>query len=93
MVEFSWRVPENGDALVRLEAEVDRSATTDERDESNNVESLPVTTVPPQGGQNDGSSSGPELSGGVVVGGTVFVLVAILGLFAAFAPKRIRKVE
>jgi hypothetical protein len=93
VVEFSWRVPENGDALVRIEAEVDRSATTDERDESNNVESLPVTTVPAESDQNEGSSSGPEMSGGLVVGGTVFVLVAILGLFAAFAPKRIRKVE
>ena len=93
VVEFSWRVPENGDALVRIEAEVDRSATTDERDEYNNVDSLPVTTVPAQTDQNEGSSSGPELSGGLVVGGTVFVLVAILGLFAAFAPKRIRKVE
>jgi hypothetical protein len=93
VVEFSWRVPENGDALVRIEAEVDRSATTDERDESNNVDSLPVTTVPSQSDQNEESSSGPELSGGLVVGGTVFVLVAILGLFAAFAPKRVRKLE
>ncbi|MEC7411964.1 MAG: hypothetical protein VYE08_04975, partial [Candidatus Thermoplasmatota archaeon] len=66
----AWKVPEDGDALIRLEAEVDRSATTD-----------------------DGQSAGLELSGLTLVGTTVFVLIAIVGLFAAFAPKRIRKIE
>ena len=93
VVEFSWRVPEDDDALIRLETEVDRSATVDERDESNNLESLPVTVSPAETNADEGSSSGPELSGGMVVGGTVLALVAILGIFAAFAPKRIRKVE
>ena len=93
VVEFAWRVPQDGDALIRLEAEVDRSATTDERDESNNLDSLPVAVVAPEGSTDDDRSSGFELSGLTVVGSTVFVLIAIVGLFAAFAPKRIRKIE
>ncbi|MEC7722481.1 MAG: CARDB domain-containing protein [Candidatus Thermoplasmatota archaeon] len=93
VVEFAWKVPEDGDALIRLEAEVDRSATTDERDESNNLDSLAVTIVEQEGTTDDGQSAGLELSGLTVVGTTVFVLIAIVGLFAAFAPKRIRKIE
>ncbi len=93
VVEFAWRVPQDGDALIRLEAEVDRSATTDERDESNNLDSLPVAVVAPEGSTDDDRSSGLELSGLTVVGSTVLVLIAIVGLFAAFAPKRIRKIE
>ena len=93
VVEFAWKVPEDGDALIRLEAEVDRSATTDERDESNNIDSLVVTVVEPEETTDDGQSAGLELSGLTVVGTTVFVLIAIVGLFAAFAPKRIRKIE
>ena len=93
VVEFAWKVPEDGDALIRLEAEVDRSATTDERDESNNLDSLAVTVVEQEGTTDDGQSDGLELSGLTVVGTTVFVLIAIVGLFAAFAPKRIRKIE
>ncbi|MEC8625731.1 MAG: CARDB domain-containing protein, partial [Candidatus Thermoplasmatota archaeon] len=93
VVEFAWKVPEDGDALIRLEAEVDRSATTDERDESNNLDSLVVTVVEQEGTTDDGQSAGLELSGLTVVGTTVFVLIAIVGLFAAFAPKRIRKIE
>ncbi|MEC8078617.1 MAG: CARDB domain-containing protein [Candidatus Thermoplasmatota archaeon] len=93
VVEFAWKVPEDGDALIRLEAEVDRSATTDERDESNNLDSLVVTVVEPEGTTDDGQSAGLELSGLTLVGTTVFVLIAIVGLFAAFAPKRIRKIE
>ena len=93
VVEFAWKVPEDGDALIRLEAEVDRSATTDERDESNNLDSLAVTVVEPEETTDDGQSAGLELSGLTVVGTTVFVLIAIVGLFAAFAPKRIRKIE
>ena len=93
VVEFAWKVPEDGDALIRLEAEVDRSATTDERDESNNLDSLAVTVVEPEGTTDDEQSAGLELSGLTVVGTTVFVLIAIVGLFAAFAPKRIRKIE
>lgn len=92
-MEFAWKVPEDGDALIRLEAEVDRSATTDERDESNNLDSLAVTVVEPEDTTDDEQSAGIELSGLTVVGSTVFILVAIIGLFAAFAPKRIRKIE
>ena len=72
---------------------MDRSATTDERDESNNLDSLAVTVVEQEGTTDDGQSDGLELSGLTVVGTTVFVLIAIVGLFAAFAPKRIRKIE
>ncbi len=93
VVEFAWKVPENGDALIRLEAEVDRSATTDERDESNNLDRLVVTVVEAEGTTDDEPSGGFELSGLTVVGSTLFILIAIVGLFAAFAPKRIRKIE
>ena len=95
VVEFAWRVPEDGDALIRLEAEVDRSATIDERDESNNLDSLIVTVIPGEDTADDGQSSGGgvALNDLTVVGLTLFALVAIVGLFAAFAPKRVRKIE
>ncbi len=95
VVEFAWRVPEDGDALVRLEAEVDRSTTTDERDEFNNLASLIVTIIPGEETSDDGQSAGGGLALNdlTVVGLTLFALVAIVGLFAAFAPKRVRKIE
>ena len=95
VVEFAWQVPEDGDALVRLEAEVDRSTTTDERDEFNNLASLIVTIIPGEDTSDDGQSAGGGLALNdlTVVGLTLFALVAIVGLFAAFAPKRVRKIE
>ena len=57
------------------------------------IDSLVVTVVEPEETTDDGQSAGLELSGLTVVGTTVFVLIAIVGLFAAFAPKRIRKIE
>ena len=50
------------------------------------------TVVEPEETTDDGQSAGLELSG-LTVSTTVFVLIAIVGLFAAFAPKRIRKIS
>jgi hypothetical protein len=92
-VTIDWRIPESDDLVIRIDAEVDRGATIDERDETNNLASTVVTVkAAPEPTSNNGSASA-GLSPGATLGMTVLTLVAILGLFAAFAPKRVRKIE
>jgi subtilase family serine protease len=92
-VTVDWRLPESDDLVVRLDAEVDRGATIDERDETNNLASSVVTVkaAPEPASNADDGATSP--SAGATLGLTVLSLVAILGLFAAFAPKRVRKIE
>ena len=87
-ITMDWRLPETGDLLVRLDAEVDRGTGVDERDESNNVASLTVTIEPAEEPQDRDDGGMEALSPGANIGLTVLALVAILGLFAAFAPKQ-----
>ena len=92
-VTVDWRLSESDDLVVRLDAEVDRGATIDERDEANNLASTVVTVKAAPEPATNGDDGATSPSAGATLGLTVLSLVAILGLFAAFAPKRVRKIE
>jgi len=90
VVTCDWIVPE-GDELVILSAVVDRGLEIDEVDESNNEAEIVVTIEAAEDEQP--ASSGLQVSSTVMQTLTVVSLLAILGLFAFFAPSKIRKIE
>ena len=90
VVTCSWIVPE-GDELVVLSAVVDRGLEIDEVDESNNEAEIVVTIEAAE--IENPASDGLQISSTMMQTLTVVSLLAIIGLFALFAPSKIRKIE
>ncbi len=90
VVTCQWIVPE-GDGVVLISAVVDRGLEIDEASEDNNQAELVVTI--------DAAIKEQPVSGGIEISSTVMTtlaiasMIAIIGLFALFAPSKIRKIE
>ena len=86
-VVCDWKVPQAETAIIQVE--LDRSNEVSESNETNNVQvkvveiSLPSSTA---------SSDSIDISSSTVWIFTIIGVLAIVGLFTAFAPKKIRKV-
>ena len=82
-----WKVPQAETAIIQVE--LDRSNEVSESNETNNIQikvveiSLPSTSA---------SSDSIDISSSTVWIITIIGVLAIVGLFTAFAPKKIRKV-
>jgi len=90
VVTCDWVVPE-GDGVVLLSAVVDRGLEIDEVDENNNE--AEVVVIIEAALEEQSVSSGLELSSSTMKTLMIASLIAIIGLFALFAPSKIRKVE
>ena len=90
VVTCQWIVPE-GDGVVLISAVVDRGLEIDETSEDNNQAELVVTI--------DAAIKEQPVSGGIEISSTAMTtlaiasMIAIIGLFALFAPSKIRKIE
>jgi len=90
VVTCDWLVPE-ADGVVVITAVVDRGLEIDESDESNNEAEVIVTID--EAIIEQPASSGLQVSAATMKVLTMASLIAIIGLFALFAPSKIRKVE
>lgn len=92
VVSFDWQVPDS-DNLVTLSAIVDRSLDIDESDESNNMQRLNVVITPNEGTDTSGDGSSIQISDTVSIIGTLGLVILLVGLYALFAPAKIKKIE
>lgn len=90
VVTCDWIVP-NDDNLVIFTAIVDKGLEIDESDESNNEAEVFITIE--EAIEEKEVANGLQVSAGTMMTLSVASLVAIIGLFALFAPSKIRKIE
>ena len=90
VVTCDWLVPE-ADGVVVITAVVDRGLEIDESDESNNEAEVIVTID--EAIIEQPASSDLQVSAATMKVLTMASLIAIIGLFALFAPSKIRKIE
>lgn len=89
----AWLVPMDESAIL-LQATVDKGNDIAETNDDNNILTKAVNVFPPEDtGEGSGVSDGISLSPVVTWGGTVIILVVLLGLFVLFSPAAIKKIE
>ena len=92
VVSFDWQVPDS-DNLVTLNAIVDRSLDIDESDETNNEQRLNVVIIQSEDPDSSTDGSSIQISDTVSIIGTLGLVILLVGLYALFAPAKIRKIE
>lgn len=92
VVSFDWQVPDS-DNLVTLTAIVDRSSDIDEGDETNNEQRLNVIITPNQDDDSGTEGSSIQISGTASTIATIGIIILLVGLYALFAPAKIKKIE
>ena len=92
VVSFDWQVPDS-DNLVTLNAIVDRSLDIDESDETNNEQRLNVVISQSEDPDSSTDGSSIQISDTVSIIGTLGLVILLVGLYALFAPAKIRKIE
>ena len=92
VVSFDWQVPDS-DNLVTLNAIVDRSLDIDESDETNNEQRLNVVISQSEDPDSSSDGSSIQISDTVSIIGTLGLVILLVGLYALFAPAKIRKIE
>ena len=92
VVSFDWQVPDS-DNLVTLNAIVDRSLDIDESDETNNEQRLNVVISQSEDLDSSTDGSSIQISDTVSIIGTLGLVILLVGLYALFAPAKIRKIE
>ena len=92
VVSFDWQVPDS-DNLVTLNAIVDRSLDIDESDETNNEQRLNVVISHSEEPDSSTDGSSIQISDNVSIIGTLGLVILLVGLYALFAPAKIRKIE
>ena len=92
VVSFDWQVPDS-DNLVTLNAIVDRSLDIDESDETNNEQRLNVVISQSEDPDSSTEGSSIQISDTVSIIGTLGLVILLVGLYALFAPAKIRKIE
>ena len=92
VVSFDWQVPDS-DNLVTLIAIVDRSLDIDESDETNNEQRLNVVISHSEEPDSSTDGSSIQISDNVSIIGTLGLVILLVGLYALFAPAKIRKIE
>ena len=92
VVSFDWQVPDS-DNLVTLNAIVDRSLDIDESDETNNEQRLNVVISQSEDPDSSSDGSSIQISDTVSIIGTIGLVILLVGLYALFAPAKIRKIE
>lgn len=92
VVSFDWQVPDS-DNLVTLNAIVDRSLDIDESDETNNEQRLNVVISQSEDPDSSTDGSSIQISDSVSIIGTLGLVILLVGLYALFAPAKIRKIE
>lgn len=86
-VVCDWKVPQAETAIIQVE--LDRSDEILESNETNNIQ---VKVVEINNPSSSGSSDSIDISSSSIWILTIIGVLAIVGLFTAFAPKKIRKV-
>ena len=92
VVSFDWQIPDS-DNLVTLNAIVDRSLDIDESDETNNEQRLNVVISQSEDPDSSSDGSSIQISDTVSIIGTLGLVILLVGLYALFAPAKIRKIE
>ena len=92
VVSFDWQVPDS-DNLVTLNAIVDRSLDIDESDETNNEQRLNVVISQSEDPDSSSEGSSIQISDTVSIIGTLGLVILLVGLYALFAPAKIKKIE
>ena len=91
-MSFDWQIPDS-DNLVTLNAIVDRSLDIDESDETNNEQRLNVVISQSEDPDSSSDGSSIQISDTVSIIGTLGLVILLVGLYALFAPAKIRKIE
>ena len=86
------QAPDGDDSLL-IEAEVDRGTSVDEVDETNNVDSILVSINDAIIEESKSDDDSIDLSQNSIYVTAAIILVAIIAIFMAFAPPKIKKLE
>ncbi len=86
------QAPDGDDSLL-IEAEVDRGTSVDEVDETNNVDSILVSINDAIIEESKSDDDSTDLSQNSIYVTAAIILVAIIAIFMAFAPPKIKKLE